>query len=73
MNSNHFIHYQDREVGYDQSYNISTNLVNCYKYLCSSNEISDEYYDDNTYFFLTNTFMFTNSGHYLSVMLDRVK
>jgi hypothetical protein len=76
MNSNHFIHHQDRGASYDRLYGIFTNLVNNYKCLYdphSGKEISDEYYDDNTYFFLTNAFSFTNSGHDLSTMMDRVK
>ena len=74
LDSNSFYHH-DESKWQNDTYNIYRNIVNNYLQLDSVNTIVDNtYYNDNKeYFYGLDCFAFSNSGHNLSDMLNKVK
>ena len=70
-NSNHFINGCEWREGYNSLYKIFDNIVNNYKDFIQFNK-NNNYDLDNekTYFYMLNSFNFSNSGHDLSIILD---
>lgn len=72
-NSNHFIHAKEWPESYNAQYKIFDNIVrNYYEITENKKPISEEFYNDETYFCMIDAFLFSNSGHNLSVLLDQI-
>jgi hypothetical protein len=74
-NTNHFLHGPKWGPGYNSEYKIFDNLVKNYLYLKNVNDENTDLslFNDDTYFYMLDTFSFSNSGHNLSNVLNMIK
>ena len=70
QNSNHFIHHIDYKYA---QYIYNQVVRNYYEFINESKETTNNTLDDSkTYFYMIDSFVFSNSGHNLSVLLDQI-
>jgi hypothetical protein len=73
-NSNHFLHGPNWGVGYNNQYKIYDNLVKNFMDIQNVKElglyVNNDLFNNNTYFYMMDSFSFSNSGHNLSNVLN---